>query len=228
MANAITSFETVQDGLAAELSLLNTVAEDHVSRFLVWDAAARALTLPERFSRNDRFSEASDRMKRLGWPVSTRRTGGGITPQGPGVINVAVAFQVPPKDAKSVPETYAAICDPLIHASATMGVSAVPGSVQGSFCDGEFNLEVGGRKLVGTAQRWRGAHVLCHALVLIDLDLPKAVQAAQTLSDGLDLGDRYDASVHVCLRDLVPSPETAGADFVKAITRQLVSLGYAG
>ena len=63
-----------------------------------------------------------------------------------------------------------------------------PRAVNGSFCDGRYNLACGegeaARKIVGTAQYWRpltagrGHVVLAHAVILIDADLSAAHQAA--------------------------------------------------
>ena len=205
MTGSITLFPTVADGLSAELDMFEAVVAGTApaSAFL-WEAEARGLVLPERFARSDRFADAARESAAAGWPVETRRTGGGITPQGPGVLNLALAFRLPPGRARAIRESYGAICDPLIAACAGLGVHAGTGAVRGSFCDGDYNLEAQGRKFVGTAQRWRGTAVLCHALILTDLELAPAVTAAQRLSDGLGFGDAYDAGVHTRLSDLAP------------------------
>ncbi|MEM9969933.1 MAG: lipoate--protein ligase family protein [Pseudomonadota bacterium] len=199
MTADITLFSNVKIGLEAELAMLTTVSDGAAAQFLLWRAAKPALVLPERFSRRGGFASATAASAGSGWPVSTRRTGGGITPQGPGVLNLAMAFRVPPKDARSVAATYAAICDPLIDAFAAIDLKAEAAPVTGSFCDGDYNLAINGRKIVGTAQRWRGPSVLCHALILVDLNLAQAVAAAQRLSDGLELGDTYDVAVHTTI-----------------------------
>ena len=185
------------------MDMLGAVASDVVpaSAFL-WQADRSGLVLPERFSRAPGFSDASDQSAARGWPVTTRRTGGGITPQGPGVLNVALAFKLPPGRAQAIRESYAALCNPMIAALGKLGLEAGTGAVQGSFCDGDYNLEVYGRKLVGTAQRWRGSAVLCHALILTDISIQPAVGAAQALADGIGLGDTYRSDAHCRLADL--------------------------
>ena len=208
------------------MELLECVVADTAPRALIWSSETRSLTLPERFSRSTSFAEAAADLEAKGWPVITRRTGGGITPQGPGIVNVALAFTVPPKDARSVPASYSAICDPLISAFAEFGLTARAGSVAHSFCDGDYNLEIDGQKIVGTAQRWRGAAVLCHALVLIDLDLEDAVAAAQSLSDGIELGDCYRIEAHTSLAAQVNVDKELSTGFAQCVREKLMKLGY--
>ncbi len=226
MDRATSIFATAADGLALEIDILGRVAAGGTPSAMIWAARAQSLTLPERYARTEPFADAAADMDASGWPVITRRTGGGITPQGPGVVNLALAFTVPPKDARSVAATYAAICDPLVTILADFGVTARAGSVQNSFCDGDFNLEVDGRKLVGTAQRWRGNAVLCHALILIDLDLGAAVRAAQDLADRLQLDDTYLPDVHTRLVDCVQIDASPGEMFSKALAQHLATNGF--
>ena len=227
MSMSVTQFPDVRRGLAAELDALQEVADGAPPRAMIWTAVRAALTLPERFSRAPSFDAAAAGSEAAGWPVTPRRTGGGITPQGPGVVNVAIAFRVPAKDARSVHASYAAICNPLSAAFSDLGVRTGTGSVRGSFCDGDYNLETGGRKIVGTAQRWRGAAVLCHALVLVDLDLGAAVAAAQSLSDALALGDTYTVDAHVRLADVAKIDGRADTAFARSCGDALMRAGFA-
>ncbi len=226
MSKRVRKFNSAADGLYAELSMLQGVAEGGPRTALIWSADRRSLTLPERFSRSGNFDEISTGSASKGWPVITRRTGGGITPQGPGILNVALAYSVPRKEARSVSASYASICDPLIETFATVGLRASTGAVKGSFCDGDFNLEIEGRKIVGTAQRWRGASVMCHALVLVDIDLDEAVSAAQRLSDGLGLNDMYDTGVHCQLSEFMRREDDPSGQFAGTVAAILSNAGY--
>ena len=226
MSEFIQVFRTAADGLDAEMKLLQETVECDFNQVIVWQAGDKSLTLPERFSRTTEFETTSAVSLSSGWPVFTRRTGGGITPQGPGVLNFAVTFKVPPRDAKSVAASYAAICDPLIEAFSNFSLAASTGAVSGSFCDGDYNLEIEGRKIVGTAQRWRGDSVLCHALVLIDIDLKAAVLAAQRLSDGLGLGDEYKINVHTQLAEHISKGDDHSLAFAEVAIASFVSRGF--
>ncbi|MEQ9259419.1 MAG: hypothetical protein RIG84_09985 [Roseovarius sp.] len=199
-----TIFDTATEALAAEMALLEAVASGRAggSAFL-WQARRPALVLPERFTRAPGFGAAAAECARAGWPVVPRRTGGGITPQGPGLLNLAMAFHSGPGHAHSVQEGYEAICAPLEEALAALGIEARATPVSGSFCDGDYNLAVSGRKLVGTAQRRRGNACLCHALVITDLALAPAIAAIRHLSDSIGQGLPFRLDAHCRLADLV-------------------------
>jgi lipoate-protein ligase A len=90
--------------------------------------------------------------------VQVRASGGGLVPQGAGRVEPepglarGIGRAGGPSGTDAI---YRALCDALAAALARLGVAASPQPVEGSFCDGRFNLAVGGRKLVGTAQAWR-------------------------------------------------------------------------
>jgi len=193
----------------------------------LWQATEPGLVLPERFARTSGFDEAATACAEAGWPVTTRKTGGGITPQGPGVLNLALAFRAGTGRARTIRASYAAICDPLAEALAQLGVTAAAMPVKGSFCDGDYNLAVGGRKLVGTAQRWRGETCLAHALILTDIALAPAVAAVQLLSDGLGHGTRFDPALHCRLADLIDGADDTAAHLVARLWPVLARRGYA-
>jgi len=225
---AVMPVATAAEGLAAEMAMLGAVAAGQApaSAFL-WSARAPGLVLPERLTRSDRFAAAAGDCAAAGWPVTARRTGGGITPQGPGVLNVALAFQVAPCKARTIRQSYDAICTPLTQALGALGIAATPAPVSGSFCDGDFNLAVAGRKIAGTAQRWRGQTCLAHALILTDIALAPAVAAVQRLSDGLGHPDRFDPATHCRLADFPGMSGEATATAAHHIRRAVETRGFA-
>ena len=144
-----------------------------------------------------------------GWPaaakahrVLVRASGGGVVPQGPGLLNLSMVWRT---DANAVASgapsgteaIYRAMCDRLVDALARLGIAAAPQAVEGSFCDGRFNLAVAGRKLVGTAQSWRRVAgmpvVLAHAVIVIDADPQALTEAANAFERDLGSGRRYRA-----------------------------------
>jgi len=225
---AIRPFATACEGLAAEMALLDAVAQGGApASAVLWQADAPGLVLPERFTRIDAFAAAAARSAAAGWPVTGRRTGGGITPQGPGVLNLAMVFRVAPGKTRGIRDSYGVICDPLAEAFAALGVETTAAPVAGSFCDGDYNLAVAGRKLVGTAQRWRGRSCLAHALILTDIALAPAVAAAQRLSDTLGLGQRFRLQAHCRLADLAAARPDVTAACAAQIWRALGRRGFA-
>lgn len=144
-----------------------------------------------------------------GWPavakahrVLVRASGGGVVPQGPGLLNLSLVWRTDtnavaggaPSGTEAI---YRAMCDMLADALARLGIAAAPQAVEGSFCDGRFNLAVAGRKLVGTAQSWRRVAgtpvVLAHAVIVVDADPQALTEAANAFERDLGSGRRYRA-----------------------------------
>lgn len=143
-----------------------------------------------------------------GWPaaaqahrVLVRASGGGVVPQGPGLLNLSLVWRADADATAGAPSgtgaIYRALCDELASALARLGIAAAPQAVQGSFCDGRFNLAVAGRKLVGTAQSWRRVAgtpvVLAHAVIVVDADPQALTESANAFERDLGSGRRYRA-----------------------------------
>lgn len=217
---------TVPVGLALELDMLKSTAHSGRAFAFLWRSTSKWLVVPERFGRTALYPSASVASTDRGWPVTTRKTGGGITPQGPGVLNVALAFTTAPGKSRTMKDSYAAICDPLIEALGAMQVIACATPVKGSFCDGDYNLAVAGRKTVGTAQRWRGNTCLCHAMILTDIALAPAVDAVARFSHDLGHDTTFDASAHTRLADLIEDASDLEARVAATIWQSMTHRGY--
>ncbi len=143
-----------------------------------------------------------------GWPaaarahrVQVRASGGGVVPQGPGLLNLSLVWRADADGNAGAPSgteaIYRALCGELAAALARLGIAAAPQAVEGSFCDGRFNLAIAGRKLVGTAQSWRRVAgttvVLAHAVIVVDADPQALTEAANAFELDLGSGRRYHA-----------------------------------
>jgi lipoate-protein ligase A len=127
-----------------------------------------------------------------------RSSGGGVVPLGPGLLNLSLVWRMDGAAAGAPSGTeviYRALCGLLLGALAPLGIRAVPQAVDGSFCDGRFNLAAGGRKLAGTAQAWRriaGVQVvLAHAVIVVDADPVALTGAVNAFERDLGSGRRY-------------------------------------
>jgi lipoate-protein ligase A len=150
-----------------------------------------------------------------------RASGGGLVPQGPGVWNLSLlwrpsplrlpphegavggvgqpgaldgpAFSAVPSDTTAV---YRALCTRLARAFARLGIDdAEPHAVQGSWCDGRFNLAVRGAKLAGTAQAWKRVDrvpvVLAHAVIIVTAEPDLLTARANACEAALGTHTRY-------------------------------------
>ncbi len=219
-------FETAPEGLAHEMDMLAAGADEGRMLALIWQSKTPWLVLPDRYTRSDPYPPAARASAERGWPVAPRKTGGGITPQGAGVLNLALVFTADPGQSRAIRETYARICDPMTAAFASMGLESKAMPVQDSFCDGDFNLAVSGRKLVGTAQRWRGTTCLIHALILTDVDLEQAVEAVAQFSKDLQHDTKFDTKVHCRLADLCNPQPNINTATVQALGQAVSAAGF--
>ncbi|NML16562.1 lipoyl protein ligase domain-containing protein [Azohydromonas caseinilytica] len=183
-----------QDGLALEQLLLERAAGGGAFA-AIWECRP-ALVVPATYRRFERFELLCERSALQGWPVSVRRSGGGLVPQGPGMVNLSLAWRTRCRMAEAMEPVYRGLCGLLQEAFEAFGLEALAQPVEGSFCDGRFNLALDGRKVVGTAQYWKRANaeehvVLAHACVLVDADLPLLVGRANAFEAQLGSDKQY-------------------------------------
>lgn len=161
------------DGVASEADWMAACAASGRPRAHLWRSVEQ-LVVPRRYTALPGWPAAL--AARAPGSVQVRASGGGLVPQGPGLWNLSLIWPAP--DPSGMDAVYRALCGALAAALRRIGVDASPQPVDGSFCDGRYNLAVGGRKLLGTAQAWRRLSgrllVLAHAVIVVDAD-PKAL-----------------------------------------------------
>ena len=203
----------VQEGLAIEQRLLEQVVSGQ-SRFgyAIWRCNP-ALVVPRRATHKPGFELASRYCESQGWPVVVRSTGGEMSPQTDGFINLSMVVRS--NGAKAgIRESYAWICQPLIQWLAEMDIHAYCSHVDGAFCDGEFNLVVNGKKIAGTAQRRKrlkispstdqeeDTAILLHAVILCDEGLERIWKISNEFYKACQLPPFIIGDRHICLSDL--------------------------
>ncbi|WP_372610136.1 lipoate--protein ligase family protein [Halomonas sp.] len=211
---------SVEEGLAAEEALLDTVCQGDTSYAgLAWSPTDRALVMPRRHDRLAGFPDARNRLAAMDWPVLFRVTGGTPVPQSPAVINLALALRCRVgSSAAHLEWGYHRLGDPWCTWLAFLGVAdADLGPAPGAYCDGRFNVRIRGRKLVGTAQRWRRVRgcrdmaLLVHGAMQVD-DTPEALVAVvNAFQVAIDDPQRFQAASHIALRDVLPDLDLEAA-----------------
>ncbi|HYN61429.1 MAG TPA: lipoate--protein ligase [Rubrivivax sp.] len=183
------------DGIAAEAEWMASAAATGSAAAHLWRGES-ALVVPRSCTTVPGWPAAARAHR-----VLVRASGGGVVPQGPGLLNLSLVWRADADGTAGAPSgteaIYRALCDALAGALARLGIAAAPQAVQGSFCDGRFNLAVAGRKLVGTAQSWRRVAgmpvVLAHAVIVVDADPQALTEAANAFERDLGSGRRYRA-----------------------------------
>jgi len=99
--------------------------------------------------------------------------------------------------------SYIDLCKPIMRALEDVGVISEATAVEGSFCDGKYNLAVKEgsqiKKIVGTSQKWTSDKVvLAHAVILSSID-------TQAATDAINEFYRLAGSTEVKSADVVTS-----------------------
>lgn len=180
----------------------------------IWRSAhQQGIALSKRDVTGPQAEAAVQAFAEEGLQIVVRNTGGTAVPQGPGVLHLSYML---PRTANIVTtdDYYRLLCTPLIDWLQTLGISADTGALAGSYCDGTYNVLCGGKKLVGTAQAWRGGlagmssrhpgYVLAHASIVIAYDLNLATERINRFYALAGNPYRVNAATSTSLVDLCP------------------------
>ncbi|MHA3738696.1 lipoate--protein ligase family protein [Pseudomonas sp. Eth.TT006] len=205
----------IEAGLQAEQDLLASVcAGDSEYGLLFWQPSDRALVMPRRLNRLPAFDHACEVSAAAGWPVLLRETGGEPVPQSAATINIALVY-APPRsegDLNRIETGYRRLCDPICELLDVLGGTSSVGEIDGAFCDGRFNVNLDGRKMVGTAQRWRQSQGgqrpvgLVHGAMLVDNERESMVAAVNRFNQACELEQRVRADSHIALHEKFAAP----------------------
>ena len=207
---------TIESGLQAEQDLLASVcAGDAEFGLLFWQPTDRALVMPRRLNRLPHFDHACEVSAAAGWPVLLRETGGEPVPQSAATVNIALVY-APPRsegDLNRIETGYRRLCDPICQLLDELGGTSSVGEIDGAFCDGRFNVNLDGRKMVGTAQRWRQSQGgqrpvgLVHGAMLMDDEREAMVAAVNRFNEACGLDQRVRAQSHIALHEKFNAPQ---------------------
>lgn len=211
---------SVAQGLALEEALLESICHGEGDfGLLAWSPQDRALVMPRRHERLEGFPEARAALAAQGWPIQFRSTGGTPVPQCPAVINVALALRCRvTSSAAHLEWGYHRLGEPWCDWLSELGVAeANLGAAPGAYCDGRFNVRIGERKLVGTAQRWRrvrgskGMAMLAHGAMQVG-EAPEAlVGVVNAFQAAIGDPERFSPASHIALGELVPEARVEAA-----------------
>ncbi|MDR6994206.1 lipoate-protein ligase A [Aeromonas salmonicida] len=166
--------------LAQEQRWLRDCARDGQARAHLWQAP-QCLIVTRKDTRLPRYQAACEQLAGEGWPVHVRDSGGTAVPHGAGILNLSLLL---PRTTTDLGHYYRLLGAPLLTLLADHSLSGGYDFVSGSFCDGQYNLVIGGRKITGTAQRWlapgqdHGGAVLAQAMLLVAGDVDEGTRMA--------------------------------------------------
>lgn len=153
----------------------------------------KCLVVPRRETSFPSYARAACVSASRGWPVVVRSSGGAAVPNGPGILNLTIASY---PSAPEMEEGYRLLSSVIIQALDIQGVAATTGSIEGSYCDGRYNVVIGGKKVAGTAQRWikhpvsQRTTIISHAAISVDLDPREAANVVNGYYADLGIDSR--------------------------------------
>lgn len=102
-----------------------------------------------------------------GYQVGVRSSGGAAVPLDPGVINISLI--VPVGEGKpDFRAGFAEMRDLIAETLQRFGVDIQTGEVKGSYCPGDFDLSIDGRKFCGISQRRQNKAYAVQAFVVVE------------------------------------------------------------
>ena len=188
-------------GVSRDMALGSDAARGGGGIVRLWEGE-QALVVTRREARLPAFDEAREHLLGAGWPVVVRDSGGTTVPHFPGALKISLFLPRGPMGGVGVEEVYRLLCEPVREALRSLGIDSGYGEVPGSFCDGRFNLVHAGRKVAGTAQRWKGVgpghsrppgYVLAHMILFVEGDLERAIAAVNRFLERAGSTDRFRA-----------------------------------
>lgn len=173
---------------ALEEAIGQTVAAGAAPATIRMWRGSQGISVAKKDIRSTAGQKAAKMMKEVGWPVYVRQSGGTAVPHGPGTLNFSLFLPRPREQQWSIEAIYRALGLPLqMMLADRFGLPSTFEAVPGSFCDGNFNVVIYGKKVAGTAQVWKGGpagmssgrpgYILAHATLLTHLDREAAVSA---------------------------------------------------
>src|SRR5581483_5864860 len=141
--------------VAAEMALLDASLAGPARPILRLWRTHRCLVVTPLLAHKPDFQAAADASAARGWPVVVRRTGGGPVPQGPQTLSISLASAHPREAAPGIDAVFQSFAHRLCDALRACGLAPMIGEVEGSCCPGRYDIAIGGRKIIGIAQRRR-------------------------------------------------------------------------
>ena len=187
-----------------ECELLSAIQNNALDEALIlWQTRDNTLVLPSG-NKWQATSELKESLNQQNWQLYSRKTGGAPVPQTAGVINVSYLYALPETQHYSIPEAYSHFCSILSKFFAQFDVEVTVHATAGSYCDGDYNLNIAGKKIVGTAQRvvlkkGGGKVVLAQACILINVDVPCLIEPVNLCYRQHQQTERVKAEVHTTL-----------------------------
>ncbi|WP_235550385.1 lipoate--protein ligase family protein [Paenibacillus sp. Soil750] len=127
----------------------------------------RAFVMGLRDSRLPSAANADEWLRSQGYDTAVRNSGGAAVPLDKGVVNISLLL---PKEAGDMEhrKDFDLMVGVIREVMASITDRIDQGEIIGSFCPGEFDLSIGGRKFCGIAQRRQQLAISVQAFLIVE------------------------------------------------------------
>lgn len=205
---------SVENVFEKEAELLQLHQANQLEQSLIlWRTSTPTLVLPAG-RKWPKTESLINELSAMGWQLFSRKTGGAPVPQTANVLNLSHLYNWSDSKPYSIISAYENLCVVLTHFLASYGIKSHIHATPGSYCDGDYNLNINGKKIIGTAQRVvikkGGGHVvLAQACILIDAVLETLISSVNLCYEHSAMQERVKASVHTSLFEhIIERPST--------------------
>ena len=175
----------------------------------------RCLALGRFDTKLPRFREAVGHMKSQGHLTLHRLSGGKAVWQDAGYLNFSV---MAPREQMGVPEAYKKFSEGFMAGLDELGLQSAFKHVEGAFCDGPYDLAIGERKLVGTAQVQKRSYMIVHGTAMVDCEIEAMVRIVGEFYERAGEPMDLRADTMITLREALQRPVEVD-DVVEGLTR---------
>jgi len=218
---------SAESDIAEEMQLLEDVLGTPERGVLRLWRTSPCLVVTSLLAQRKEFTAAAEASAQRGWPVVVRRTGGGPVPQTHGTLNVSLAYAGPRDQVPGIDAAFKDFADAMLNALQSCGVTAAVGEIDGSCCPGRYDIAIGGRKIIGIAQRRRQGQkdgqllsaVLVHAMVWAEGELNPEIDQLERFLDEAGAATKFRRGV----MGTVQAISGVSADAFEAALRQAFS-----
>ncbi|OGX68563.1 MAG: hypothetical protein A2189_03180, partial [Paenibacillus sp. RIFOXYA1_FULL_44_5] len=138
----------------------------------------KALVIGLRDKRLPYADDAIEHFRREGYSVAVRNSGGALVPLDEGVVNLSLIIPNP-QGILTHHQDFKLMASFIRNALQQAGISINQGEVQGSYCPGEYDLSIDGKKFCGIAQRRQTRGTVIQAFVVAEGSGARHAELAQ-------------------------------------------------
>jgi octanoyl-[GcvH]:protein N-octanoyltransferase len=164
-----------------------------------------------------------------GYQVGVRNSGGAAVSLDPGIVNVSIVMPNP-TGRLEFKEDFELMYALIRESFAKLGLDAGKGEVKGSYCPGEYDVSINGRKLCGISQRRQTKAFIVNAFVAVEGHAYRRGELIRSFYELATGGDPDQDAPVVEPKTMATLAELGGygatvRTFVKALTETLTSWG---